>query len=64
MHPRELPVLPLRGVVAFPGIALPLFVGREKSIRAVEDGLSNDKLVFLVAQMDINIEDPDPGDLY
>jgi ATP-dependent Lon protease len=61
--PRILPVLPLRDVVAFP-LILPLFVGRQKSISAVEYALKTDKLIFLVAQRDINIDDPDPADLY
>ena len=46
----ELPLLPLRDVVVYPHMVLPLFVGREKSIEALEDAMSNDKQVLLAAQ--------------
>ena len=45
----ELPLLPLRDVVVYPHMVLPLFVGREKSIEALEDAMANDKQVLLVA---------------
>ena len=62
--PEELPVLPLREMVVFPYMALPLFVARERSIAAVEDALAGDRLVLLTAQREADIEDPEPDDLY
>jgi len=62
--PEELPVLPLRDLVVFPYMTLPLFVVRERSIAAVEDALAGDRLVLLAAQRDPEIEDPEPDDLY
>lgn len=59
-----LPVIPLRDVVVFPGTIVPLFIGREKSIRAVEVALRKDKLLFLVTQKDPEIENPKRHDLY
>jgi ATP-dependent Lon protease len=62
--PEELPVLPLREMVVFPYMVLPLFVARDRSIAAVEDALAGDRLLLLVAQRDGEIEDPGPDDLY
>ena len=62
--PEEIPVLPLREMVVFPYMVLPLFVARERSIAAVEDALAGDRLLLLVAQRDGEIEDPEPDDLY
>ena len=62
--PEELPVLPLRDLVVFPYMVLPLFVVRERSAAAVEDALAGDRLVLLVAQRDPEIEDPEPDDLH
>jgi ATP-dependent Lon protease len=62
--PEELPVLPLREMVVFPYMVLPLFVARERSIAAVDDALAGDRLLLLVAQRDAEIEDPEPDDLY
>ena len=62
--PDELPVLPLREMVVFPYMVLPLFVKRERSIAAVDDALAGDRLLMLVAQRDAEIEDPTPDDLY
>jgi ATP-dependent Lon protease len=62
--PEELPVLPLREMVVFPYMVLPLFVARERSLAAVEDALAGDRLLLLVAQRDAEIEDPEPDDLY
>jgi ATP-dependent Lon protease len=61
--PDTLPVLPLRNTVLFPGVVLPITVGRDKSIKAVNDAYKTDKLVGVVAQKDANIEEPEPGDL-
>ncbi len=62
--PEELPVLPLRDMVVFPYMVLPLFVSRERSISAIEDALAGDRLLLLAAQRDPNIEAPEPDDLY
>ena len=66
-QPIQIPVLPLRGIVAFPGMMLPLFVGREKSVSALQiatEAKDNARLIFLVAQRDENIEEPTETDLY
>ena len=62
--PEELPLLPVRDVVIFPYMILPLFVGREKSIAAVDAALARDRLIFLAAQKDLGEEDPAPEDIY
>ncbi len=62
--PDAVPVLPVRDVVVYPFMILPLFVGREKSIRAVEEALSRDRLILLVAQRDAEVEDPGPQEIY
>ncbi len=59
-----LPMLPLRDVVVYPHMVLPLFVGRAKSIAALESAMENDKYVFLVAQQDASKDDPTLDDLY
>ena len=59
-----LPMLPLRDVVVYPHMVLPLFVGRAKSIAALESAMENDKYVFLVAQQDASKDDPAMADLY
>jgi ATP-dependent Lon protease len=61
--PAELPVLPLRNTVLFPGVVLPITVGRDKSILAVNDAYKADKLIGVVAQKDSNIEDPGLNDI-
>ena len=58
------PVLPLRDIVVFPHMIVPLFVGRDKSVRALEDVMANDKKIFLVTQKDAGQDDPDENDLY
>ena len=60
----KLPVLPLRDIVVFPHMIVPLFVGREKSIKALEDVMSEDKKVLLLAQKDGSLEDPSEKDLF
>ena len=60
----ELPLLPLRDVVVYPHMVLPLFVGREKSIEALEDAMANDKQVLLVAQRNAADDDPGADDIY
>ncbi len=61
--PDELPLLALRNTVLFPGVVLPITVGRDKSILAVNDAYKADKLIGVVAQKDSNIEDPVSKDL-
>jgi ATP-dependent Lon protease len=60
----ELPVLPLRDVVVYPHVVIPLFVGREKSVRALEVAMEGDKRILLAAQRSPDIDDPQAGDLY
>ncbi len=60
----EIPTMPLRDLVLFPSMVVPLFVGRDFSIRAIEEALKKDKLIFLVLQKDKNIEVPTREDLY
>jgi len=62
--PEELPLLPLRDVVVFPHMILPLFVGRERSVAAVEAALAGDRLIFLSSQKDVNQEDPSVEEIY
>jgi len=58
------PVLPLRDIVVFPHMIVPLFVGREKSVRALEDVMQEDKQILLLTQRDAAHDDPGPEDLY
>ena len=58
------PVLPLRDIVLFPHMVVPLFVGREKSVRALDSVMSENKQILLVAQKDANIDEPTADDLY
>ncbi|MFH7587298.1 endopeptidase La [Oceanimonas smirnovii] len=60
----ETPVLPLRDVVVYPHMVIPLFVGREKSIRCLEAAMEQDKKVLLVAQKDASTDDPGADDVY
>jgi ATP-dependent Lon protease len=61
--PDEISLLPLRNTVLFPGVVLPITVGRDKSIKAVNDAYKGDKLIGVIAQKDSNIEDPETKDL-
>ena len=58
------PVLPLRDIVVFPHMIVPLFVGREKSVRALEDVMKEDKQILLVAQKNAGQDDPSPDDIH
>ncbi len=60
----ELPVLPLRDVVVFPSMVIPLFVGREKSIKALDQAMDGDKRILLIAQKSPETDDPTAADLY
>src|SRR6266487_5304609 len=61
--PAEIPLLPLRNTVLFPGVVLPITVGRDKSIRAVNDAYKADKLIGVLAQKDSSVEEPQVSDL-
>jgi ATP-dependent Lon protease len=61
--PAELPLLPLRNTVLFPGVVIPITVGRDKSIKAVNDAYKTDKLVGVVSQKDSLVEEPTVNDL-
>src|SRR5882672_12557703 len=58
------PVLPLRDIVVFPHMIVPLFVGREKSVRALEDVMKDDKQILLVTQRNAAQDDPAPADIF
>ncbi|GAC14403.1 endopeptidase La [Aliiglaciecola lipolytica] len=60
----EMPVLALRDVVVYPHMVIPLFVGREKSIRCLEAAMDKDKQIFLVAQKDAGVDEPETDDVY
>ena len=62
--PDTLPLLPVRDIVVFPYMVLPLFITREKSIKSLEAALSKDRLIFLAAQKKLSEEDPSVEDLY
>ncbi|WP_333833563.1 endopeptidase La, partial [Rubrimonas sp.] len=64
MTKTTLPVLPLRDIVVFPHMIVPLFVGREKSVRALEDVMREDKQILLVSQRDAAKDDPGPEDIF
>ena len=60
----EIPLLPLRDIVVFPGMITPLFVGRSKSIAALEEVMGKDKTIFIVTQKDAETDDPLPNEIY
>ncbi len=62
--PETLPLLPVRDMVMYPAVTLPLFLGREMSINAVEKSLSQDRLIVVAAQKDLTDEDPLPAKIY
>ncbi len=62
--PEVLPILPLRNTVLFPGVVIPITVGRDKSIRLIKDSYKGSKTIGVVAQIDSEMEDPDFSDLY
>ncbi len=62
--PQTLPMLPVRDIVVFPYMISPLFVGREASIRSVEDALAKNRLIFLASQKDISEENPSAESIY
>src|SRR3989442_1581505 len=62
--PERLPLLPIRDIVVFPYMVLPLFVGREMSIKAIEAALAGNRTIMLAAQRSLEVENPTPQDLY
>ena len=60
----DLPIIPLRDVVVFPGIVTTLFVGRPKSVEALNAAMSSNKKLVLVSQIDPSVEDPNFSDIY
>jgi ATP-dependent Lon protease len=62
--PDELPVLPLRDIVIYPFMIVPLFVSRDKSIRAVDKALSRNRMILLASQKDVDMEEPEQKDIY
>jgi ATP-dependent Lon protease len=62
--PEQLPVLPLRDIVIFPFMIVPLYVSREKSVKAVDSALAQNRMILLLAQKDQETEDPSSDDLY
>src|SRR6478672_10155576 len=60
----QLPMLPLRDLIIFPHMMMPLFVGREKSINALEEAMSKQSDIVLAAQRDAKTNNPEPGDIY
>lgn len=62
--PNTLPILPLRNTILFPGVVLPITIGRDKSIVAVKEAYKKDKLIGVLGQVDVNVEDPEFNDLF
>ena len=62
--PKILPMLPVRDVVVFPSMVLPIAVGREKSIRALEEAMTSERYIFVATQKNLQIEDPTPDDIF
>jgi ATP-dependent Lon protease len=62
--PEVLPILPLKEVVMFPGMVFPLLVGKESSLRAIEEALMAEKVIFLTAQKVLDLDEPTRNDLY
>ena len=61
---RKLPMMPIRDMVIFPHMMTPFVVGRESSVRALEEALSGDRKIFLATQHDASVDEPDADDIY
>lgn len=61
---EELPILPLRNTVIYPGVVIPLTIGRESSLRLVDDAIEADRIIGIVGQRDPDVDDPDSSELY
>src|SRR5580658_4385781 len=62
--PESLPMLPVRDIVVFPYMILPLYVGRDASIRAVEESLAKNRLIFLASQKEITEDNPTENSIF
>jgi ATP-dependent Lon protease len=62
--PDQLPLLPVRDIVVFPYMVLPLFVGRDMSIKAIEAALAGNRMIFLATQKSLDVENPKPEDIH
>ena len=62
--PKELAILPLKGTVIYPGLAVPLIIGRERSIQLIDDALGSDKMIGVVTQKDPKVQDPAPEEMF
>src|SRR5574337_219202 len=62
--PGQLPLLPVRDIVVFPYMVLPLFVGRDMSIKAIEAALAGNRMIFLATQKALDVENPQPNDIH
>jgi len=62
--PDELSILPLRNMVLFPGVVIPITIGRDKSIKLIKDANKTDKVIGVISQINKDEEDPDIEDLY
>jgi len=61
---RRLPMMPIRDVVIFPHMMTPFVVGRESSVRALEEALAGDKKIFLATQHDASVDEPRPDEIF
>ncbi len=61
---KKLPMMPIRDVVIFPFMMTPFVVGRESSVRALEEALAHDKRIFLATQHDASVDEPKPNEIY
>ncbi len=61
---EELPILPLRNTVIYPGVVIPLTIGRESSLRLIDDAVEADRIIGIVGQRDPDVDDPDSSELY
>src|SRR3982751_2439293 len=61
---RRIPMMPIRDVVIFPHMMTPFVVGRESSVRALEEALAGDKKIFLATQHDASVDEPKPAEIY
>src|SRR3990172_5620777 len=62
--PEEIPLIPLRDIIIFPNLVVPLFIGRERSIAALEAAMKENHIVALVTQKIADLQDPEPEDMY
>ncbi len=62
--PKELAILPLKGTVIYPGLAVPLIIGRERSIQLIDDALGSDKMIGVITQKDPKVQDPAPEEMF